>query len=102
LFFICSHVSGNDPKVLNQETYKNLKGKVKNSIESAPGWNETLASESEATVKADRHDRHNSVAVEELQRQSVTLMEEHYYEPQEQSQSTSEKSDSLENSTLRK
>ncbi|RIA84098.1 hypothetical protein C1645_784852 [Glomus cerebriforme] len=72
-------MTGDEPKkVLDQEKQKILKGKVKSSIETAPGWNEKLASESEATVKADRHG--DSVTIEELQRQSISLMEEHDYE----------------------
>ncbi|PPQ66217.1 hypothetical protein CVT24_000329 [Panaeolus cyanescens] len=50
----------NDPmaisQVLEHEKMRNLMGKQKSSSphEHAPGWNETLASTSEANVKADR------------------------------------------------
>ncbi|GBB90043.1 hypothetical protein RclHR1_16910001 [Rhizophagus clarus] len=73
-----SHMS-DDPKVLIQE-----KQKGKSTIETAPGWNEKLASESEARVKADRNDKNNTISIEELQRQSISLMEEHDHKPKSQ------------------
>ncbi|RGB24136.1 hypothetical protein C1646_676593 [Rhizophagus diaphanus] len=78
---VCSPVGSHksdDPKVWSQEKQK---GKGKSPIETAPGWNEKLASESEARVKADRNDKNNTITIEELQRQSISLMEEHDHEP---------------------
>lgn len=42
-----SHMSDNDPEVLEKEKHKNLNSKDKE-------WNEKLASHSEAAVKADK------------------------------------------------
>jgi len=48
----------NDPDTLEKEKRRNLEGKHHHSssmhAEHAPGWNEYLASESEAVVKAQR------------------------------------------------
>ncbi|KAI0925858.1 hypothetical protein AcV5_008473 [Taiwanofungus camphoratus] len=52
-----SSVHGNDPHVLETEKHRNLsknQHKTSTTIPSAPGWNEYLASASEAAVKADR------------------------------------------------
>ncbi|CAG8613413.1 11298_t:CDS:2 [Ambispora gerdemannii] len=66
-----NHVSANDPKILVQE--REILTKIKSRIKSAPGWNEFLASDSEAIVKAERED-HSSI--EELQRQTVEFFHE--------------------------
>ncbi|EJD00134.1 uncharacterized protein FOMMEDRAFT_92698, partial [Fomitiporia mediterranea MF3/22] len=53
----CSTVHENDPEVLEREKQRNLKGKQHKTStphKHAPGWNEYLASTSEANVKADR------------------------------------------------
>ncbi|KAF7369335.1 hypothetical protein MVEN_00261800 [Mycena venus] len=52
-----STMHDNDPATLEKEKHRNLQGKQdKNSTphEHAPGWNEPLASASEASVKADQ------------------------------------------------
>ncbi|KAK1235237.1 hypothetical protein PQX77_001543 [Marasmius sp. AFHP31] len=52
-----SSVHENDPEVLEQEKQRNLsrtQHKTSTPHKDAPGWNETLASSSEASVKADR------------------------------------------------
>eukprot|EP01089_Gocevia_fonbrunei_P019397 TRINITY_DN685_c0_g1_i1.p1 TRINITY_DN685_c0_g1~~TRINITY_DN685_c0_g1_i1.p1 ORF type:complete len:111 (-),score=26.64 TRINITY_DN685_c0_g1_i1:60-392(-) len=41
-------------KMLEEEKTKNLSGKTVSSISESPGWNERLASYSEANIKADR------------------------------------------------
>ncbi|KAJ6492281.1 hypothetical protein C8R45DRAFT_193621, partial [Mycena sanguinolenta] len=49
----------NDPETLEREKQRNLSGsqhKTSTPHDHAPGWNEYLASESEASVKADRPD----------------------------------------------
>ncbi|OCF35410.1 hypothetical protein I316_02960 [Kwoniella heveanensis BCC8398] len=54
---LASSVHNNDPEVLDKEKAKNLQGKQDDSAphkEHAPGWNENLASDSEANVKADQ------------------------------------------------
>ncbi|KAI0951023.1 hypothetical protein AcW1_008177 [Taiwanofungus camphoratus] len=52
-----SSVHGNDPHVLETEKHRNLsknQHKTSTTIPSAPGWNEYLASASEAAVKVRR------------------------------------------------
>jgi len=53
-----SHVSNNDPEVLEREKQRNLKHDHDHvnapHKKHAPGWNEQLASDSEATIKADQ------------------------------------------------
>jgi hypothetical protein len=49
-----SHVSDNDPDTLAREKTKALEGHTPTVIPGAPGWNEKLASDSEAVVKAER------------------------------------------------
>ncbi|KAF4613764.1 hypothetical protein D9613_007590 [Agrocybe pediades] len=58
-----SHLStmhDNDPDLLEREKARNLSGRTGKQFgsphEHAPGWNEKLASSSEAAVKADRSD----------------------------------------------
>ncbi|PSR71377.1 hypothetical protein PHLCEN_2v12753 [Hermanssonia centrifuga] len=49
----------NDPEVLEREKDRNMKNvqhKTSTPIRNAPGWNQYLASASEAAVKADRSD----------------------------------------------
>ncbi|KAJ9092376.1 hypothetical protein QFC21_006878 [Naganishia friedmannii] len=51
-----SQMHESDPKKLDEEKQKHLSGKDQDRQthpEDAPGWNETLASESEAVVKAE-------------------------------------------------
>ncbi|WWC69582.1 uncharacterized protein I206_103525 [Kwoniella pini CBS 10737] len=50
-------VHGNDPNIIEEEKQRNLKGNQDSSAphkDHAPGWNEHLASHSEAAVKADQ------------------------------------------------
>ncbi|KAI0091200.1 hypothetical protein BDY19DRAFT_1046901 [Irpex rosettiformis] len=52
-----STVNENDPEVIDLEKQRNLRGEqheTSTPIKNAPGWNEYLASASEAAVKADR------------------------------------------------
>ncbi|KAJ7867021.1 hypothetical protein B0H14DRAFT_2218986, partial [Mycena olivaceomarginata] len=54
-----STMHDNDPETLEREKHRNLKGeqhKTSNTTphDHAPGWNEPLASASEASVKADQ------------------------------------------------
>lgn len=50
-----SHVSMNDPAVIEKELRRSLEGHVPARVPSAPQWSEVLASESEAVVKAEVH-----------------------------------------------
>ncbi|CAG8518838.1 10480_t:CDS:2 [Ambispora leptoticha] len=68
-----SHVSNNDPNVMQVEKEKLLKGKIIDHIKSAPGWSETLASESEAIVKAEREDGYT---IEEIQHHTLKILHE--------------------------
>ncbi|KAG9291949.1 hypothetical protein G9A89_004887 [Geosiphon pyriformis] len=69
--FVQSHVSDNDPNIIEKEKNKVLKGQVKPVIKSAPGWNQELASDSEAIIKAERED---FAEIKELQRESVKIL----------------------------
>ncbi|CAI2161677.1 14035_t:CDS:2 [Funneliformis geosporum] len=73
----------NDPEVVKQEKEKVIKKEKKSTIKSAPGWSEQLASESEAAVKAERD---HSVTIEDLQKHSINIIEEHHGVTREQSQ----------------
>lgn len=47
----------NDPEILEREKYRNLsktQHRTSTPLDNAPGWNEHLATASEASVKADR------------------------------------------------
>eukprot|EP00884_Botryococcus_braunii_P004273 jgi/Botrbrau1/13847/Bobra.0056s0084.1 len=63
-----SHASDNDPEVLQREQERNLKGETKSTIPHAPGWNEKLASDSEAAVKAEQEPQ---LSIQELQFQTI-------------------------------
>ncbi|KAG2072835.1 hypothetical protein BDR04DRAFT_1134434 [Suillus decipiens] len=65
-----STIHDNDPETLARGKQRNLSGtqhETSSPIDDAPGWNEDLASVSEAHVKADR----SSVTINDLQRKTV-------------------------------
>ncbi|KAG6862542.1 hypothetical protein C0995_000090 [Termitomyces sp. Mi166 len=69
----------NDPQTLETEKSRNLSNqqyKTSTPHKNAPGWNEALASESEASVKADRSDSPASTV--ELQEQTVEYITSRY------------------------
>ena len=75
VFGFGSHNSDNDPKKMEAEKQKNLKGdpakgkeEENHHMPGAKGWNENLASDSEAAVKAEKH---APDSVEEMQNLSV-------------------------------
>lgn len=75
VFGFGSHKADNDPEKLEAEKQKNLKGdpakgkeQPNHHLPGAKGWNEELASDSEASVKADKH---APDTVEEMQHLSV-------------------------------
>jgi len=76
-----SHGSDNDPDVLHKEKERNLSGETKHihpGLEE--GWNEKLASDSEAAVKAERH-VDGEATIEDLQHRTVKhIREEHHSE----------------------
>jgi len=68
----------NDPDVLETEKRRNLskqQHKTSTPHEYAPGWNEHLASASEASVKADRS---SAAPTDELQSQTVKYVKARY------------------------
>ncbi|KAH8114345.1 hypothetical protein DFH11DRAFT_1593894 [Phellopilus nigrolimitatus] len=78
-FASTSSMHNNDPEVLEREKQKNLSGeqdKTSAPHEHAPGWNEHLASSSEASVKADRNGKQNP---EELQQESTERANEAHH-----------------------
>ncbi|KZP22732.1 hypothetical protein FIBSPDRAFT_1043329 [Athelia psychrophila] len=66
-----STMHDNDPATLEREKHRNLTGEQLKTphIKSAPGWNENLASSSEAYIKADKHPHDETI--EDLQRETV-------------------------------
>ncbi|KAL4066913.1 hypothetical protein J3A83DRAFT_4260547 [Scleroderma citrinum] len=64
-----SSVHGNDAELLEREKHRNLSGRqqTSSSIENAPGWNECLATTSEANVKADR----STTPISDLQEKTI-------------------------------
>ncbi|KAI8470385.1 MAG: hypothetical protein J3K34DRAFT_420743 [Monoraphidium minutum] len=66
-----SHTSDNDPAVLAKEKQRNLKGKTPEVVPGAPGWNQGLASESEAVVKAERAPE---MPMEDMQRHTIEAL----------------------------
>jgi len=75
-----SHVSDNDPEVLEREKERNIKGQQHHTStphKHAPGWNESLASVSEAAVKADQAE---NVSPEELQKITIEYITKRHKE----------------------
>ena len=75
VFGFGSHNADNDPEKLEAEKRKNLQGDAAKGKEEknhhmpgSAGWNENLASDSEAAVKAEKH---APDSVEEMQKLSV-------------------------------
>ncbi|KAK0450298.1 uncharacterized protein EV420DRAFT_1646538 [Desarmillaria tabescens] len=69
-----SSVHGNDPVLIEREKKKSLsKSRIQTSapVDSAEGWNEFLATDSEVFVKADRN---TGVSMADLQERTVTHM----------------------------
>ncbi|KAI0635571.1 hypothetical protein C8Q77DRAFT_1071588 [Trametes polyzona] len=78
--FYSSTVHDNDPEVLEQEKRRNLnKEQHKTSTplpDHAPGWNENLASASEAAVKADRW---SGATPKDLQEKTVKYVNDRHH-----------------------
>ncbi|KAF7797326.1 hypothetical protein EIP86_008521 [Pleurotus ostreatoroseus] len=73
-----STVHDNDPETLEKEKHRNLnkeQHKTSTTIHNAPGWNEYLASASEAAVKADRAE----ITPEQLAAQTVQHVRERHH-----------------------
>lgn len=67
-----SHASDNNPEIIQREKERNLTGQTGEHVPGVPGWNEKLASDSEATVKAERTD----MSVEEMVEHSTKVAKE--------------------------
>ncbi|KAJ7182616.1 hypothetical protein C8R43DRAFT_869045, partial [Mycena crocata] len=81
---------GNDPEVLEREKERNLsktQHKTSTPHEHAPGWNEHLASDSEASVKADRSDHTSS---DSLQKDTVDYVHSRHHAKNEDDPNYSE------------
>ncbi|CDO74515.1 hypothetical protein BN946_scf184979.g70 [Trametes cinnabarina] len=73
-----STMHDNDPEVLEQEKMRNLskqQHKTSTPIKEAPGWNEHLASASEAAIKADRV----SGSTKDLQDQTIKYVKDRHH-----------------------
>lgn len=82
-----STMHDNDPEVLDLEKKRNLSGtqhKTSTPHTNAPGWNEHLATASEASVKADRSDS----SPEDMQRTTVEYIHSRHA-PDERTEPTS-------------
>ncbi|ODQ49756.1 hypothetical protein SAICODRAFT_22165 [Saitoella complicata NRRL Y-17804] len=72
-----SQMSDNDPAKLQRAKERHLKGEDKDKpMDDAPGWNETLASTSEAHVKADKEEG----TMEEFQKKTVQHVSKKHHE----------------------
>ncbi|GAA97601.1 uncharacterized protein L969DRAFT_94743 [Mixia osmundae IAM 14324] len=47
-----THGHSDDPKEVEEEKQKQLRGETKSSLDHIPGWSEKLASDSEAAIKS--------------------------------------------------
>lgn len=68
-----SHMSDDNPGVIEKEAWKNLHGKTRSWIKEARGWNERLASDSEAVVMAERY---APASMEEMQKDTFYVISE--------------------------
>lgn len=79
-----SHMSDDDPVIISKEKESLMRGVDKSPYpQDAPGWNEELASVSEAIVKAER--AHTDSNLDELQQESI-----HYLKSRERTDEQSE------------
>ncbi|RKP35543.1 hypothetical protein BJ085DRAFT_33976 [Dimargaris cristalligena] len=70
-----SEMSDNDPNRIEHAKEKLLEGQVKSPFANAPGWSETLATESEASVKADES---NPESFHSMQRETIEYVHEEH------------------------
>ncbi|OXB39159.1 hypothetical protein LQV05_004235 [Cryptococcus neoformans] len=74
----------NDPNVLAREKARNLSGNQDSSAphkEHAPGWNEHLATDAEANVKADQA-APDGPPGKELQDKTINHVDKHHHTPE--------------------
>ncbi|KAL6302505.1 hypothetical protein BKA93DRAFT_736672 [Sparassis latifolia] len=89
-----STTNDNDPEVLELEKQRNLsksQHKTSTTVENAPGWNEYLASASEAAVKADR----SEIPTSELEQRTIEHIRNRHHS--EHTSSASSKTELLSN-----
>ncbi|OLL25936.1 hypothetical protein NEOLI_002244 [Neolecta irregularis DAH-3] len=73
---VSSYMSNNDPHILEKDKEKSLNDESEESLmKNAPKWDEKLASESEAYIKADKED---VSSISELQRKTVETVKKKY------------------------
>ncbi|PIL35299.1 hypothetical protein GSI_02024 [Ganoderma sinense ZZ0214-1] len=85
LRFYTRTVSNNDPELLERERQRNLskeQPETSTPVSGAPGWNEALATSSEAAVKAD----HNGGNPMELQERTVAFIKRQQHHDSDGSQ----------------
>jgi hypothetical protein len=61
-----------DGEILEKEVERTKKGEAESTIAEFPGWNEVLASDSEADVKADRYPKKD---FKELQKETIEIIQ---------------------------
>lgn len=66
-------MSDNNPETLEEGKQRVLRGSGRSDIKSAPQWDEALASDSEADIKADR-EANDDGDVPGMQKDSVEYM----------------------------
>ncbi|TFY54740.1 hypothetical protein EVJ58_g8683 [Rhodofomes roseus] len=98
LRFYSGSMHEHDPDTIEKEKHRNLTGKQHKTSapheKTAPGWNEYLASASEAAVKADQSHGEGDGGTAAMQQNTVTHVKRRYHEedspvpnPQEQTSS---------------
>ncbi|GLC45104.1 hypothetical protein PLESTB_001468700 [Pleodorina starrii] len=84
---IGSHMSDNDPQALAHHKEKALKGETPASMPEVEGWSETLASVSEAVVKAERYVDTDATRdpkkLELLQKQTIEVVQQLHHTGEE-------------------
>ncbi|GFR43684.1 hypothetical protein Agub_g4792 [Astrephomene gubernaculifera] len=82
-----SNMHDNDPQALAHHKEKALKGESPSFVPNTEGWTETLASLSEAVVKAELNVDADSTSVpeklEELQRHTIHVVQQLHHEGEE-------------------
>lgn len=73
-----SHMADNNPETFKREKERNLKGETGEFVPGVPGWNEKLASDSEAAVKAERSD----ATIEQMVEHTTKVVKELHHDEQ--------------------
>jgi hypothetical protein len=71
---IGSHVSDNDPELIEKHKKRQHKGKTVSNIREVEGWDEKLGSDSEAIIKAERYASNKTI--KELQDNTIKTLKE--------------------------